>query len=148
MKTTRRNFLCGAALAVFSIVPARVLGASAPSKRINVAVIGTGNQGVQDMQLFLTEDDCQVVAVCDVNRGSAGYRKADQFLGREPAQKMVNEAYAEQKRSGVYRGCDAYNDFREVLARPDVDAVVLVVPDHWHRVMTVMAADAARNRSA
>ncbi len=147
MKLSRRNFLsrAGAALAAFSIVPARVLGAHAPSKRLNVAVIGTGNQGVQDMRLFLAEDDCQVVAVCDVNRASAGYKSADQFLGREPGRQIVNAWYAEQTRAGSYRGCAAYNDFREVLARPDVDAVVIVVPDHWHRVMTVMAAAAGKD---
>jgi predicted dehydrogenase len=150
MKKTRRQFLsgvgrAGAALAAFSIVPARVLGAHAPSTRINVAVIGTGNQGTPDMQLFLTEDDVQVVAVCDVNRASGGYRNADQFLGREPARKLVDAYYAGQTRSGAYRSCAAYLDFREVLARPDVDAVVIVVPDHWHRVMTVMAAEAGKD---
>jgi len=150
MKKTRRQFLsgvgrAGAALAAFSIVPARVLGAQAPSKRINVAMIGTGNQGTLDLRMFLAETDVQVVAVCDVNRASHGYRSEDQFLGREPARKLVEEHYAGQKRSGVYRGCDVYNDFREVLARPDVDAVAIVVPDHWHRVMTVMAADAGKD---
>ena len=144
---SRRSFLrrAGGALAAASIVPARVLGRNAPSNRIQVAVIGTGNQGTQDLRAFLGEEDVQVVAVCDVNRGSGGYKSEDQFLGREPAIRLVNDTYAASTRSGTYRGCDAYEDFREVLARPDVDAVAIVVPDHWHAVMTTMAARAGKD---
>jgi predicted dehydrogenase len=86
-----------------------------------------------------------VVAVCDVNRGSDGYKTADQFLGREPAKQIVEHHYAQKTRAGVYRGCDAYNDFREVIARKDVDAVVIVVPDQWHAAMTIMAARAGKD---
>ena len=147
---TRRQFLratgqTATALAAASVVPASVMGRTAPSNRINVACIGTGNQGTLDLRMFLAESDVQVVAVCDVNRASGGYRSADQFLGREPARQMVERQYAERKRSGTYRGCDAYTDFREVLARPDVDAVAIVVPDHWHAVMTIMAAQAGKD---
>lgn len=144
---SRRRFLSTAAVALAApyIVPSSVLGKTAPSNRINVAMIGTGNQGVQDMRAFLVEEDCRVVAVCDVNRGSAGYRSADQFLGREPAKKIVEDHYGQTTRSGMYRGCDACIDFREVLARPDVDAVAIVVPDQWHVVMTVLAARAGKD---
>ena len=153
-RLTRRQFLrrtsqaataVAAGLSVPCILPASVFGANAPSNRINVACIGTGNQGVQDMRAFLVEPDAQVVAVCDVNRGSGGYRNASQFLGRGPALKIVEEFYAERKRSGSYRGCDAYVDFREVMARKDVDAVSIVVPDHWHAIMTIMAAKAGKD---
>jgi predicted dehydrogenase len=139
---SRRQFLKTAAAA---IVPATLFGRNAPSNRINLAMIGTGNQGFQDMRAFLQEPDAQIVAVCDVNRGSGGYRNVDQFCGREPARQLVEQTYAERRRAGTFRGCDAYADFRDVLARPDVDAVVIVVPDHWHAIMTIMAAQAGKD---
>ena len=73
---------------------------------------------------MLRQADVRVVAVCDVNRGSHGYARPEHFLGREPGQKRVNEFYAKGNRSGKYKGCDAYRDFRDVLARDDVDAVI------------------------
>jgi predicted dehydrogenase len=144
---SRRRFIASAAatMAAPYVLPSSVFGQNAPSKRINVACIGAGNQGVQDMQAFLQEDDAQIVAVCDVNRASGGYRYAAQFLGREPAKQLVEQHYAERTRSGAYRGCDMYIDFREVLDRKDIDAVTIVVPDHWHAVMTVMAARAGKD---
>jgi hypothetical protein len=85
-RLTRRSFLAaGAALAAPYVVPGSVLGAAAPSNRITLGCIGTGNQGVNDMRGFLQNEDAQVVAVCDVNTGSYGYKTAEQFLGREPA---------------------------------------------------------------
>ncbi|HEY5315646.1 MAG TPA: twin-arginine translocation signal domain-containing protein, partial [Pirellulales bacterium] len=74
----RRQFLQGtaaaaAALGLPSIVPSRVFGRTAPSDRINVALIGCGNQSRIDLPAFLNQDDAQVVAVCDVNTGSYGY---------------------------------------------------------------------------
>ena len=143
----RRAFLktCGAALAAPWLVPSSVLADTAPSQRINVALIGAGNQSRVDLPSMLRLDDVQVVAVCDVNKGSHGYARAEHFLGREPAQKKVNEFYAKKTGAGEYRGCDAYADFRDVLARDDVDAVMLVVPDHWHALMTVMAAKAGKD---
>jgi predicted dehydrogenase len=148
---TRRRFLQrtagGAAVAccVPAIVPSSVFGANAPNERINVAFIGLGNQSRIDLPAFLGHDDAQVVAVCDVNRGSNHYLKPEHFLGREPGQKTVNEYYAKKTGVDEYKGCAAYGDFREVLARPDVDAVVLIVPDHWHALMTVAAAKAGKD---
>ncbi len=89
--------------------------------------------------------ECQIVAVCDVNTASHGYRTPEQFLGRKPGQEKVNAYYAAKQASGSYKGCDAYNDFRDVLARKDVDAVAIVVPDHWHALMVVMAAKAGKD---
>ena len=145
--TSRREFLKTAtALATAPwIVPASVFGANAPSNRIHVGLIGCGNQSTIDLPAFLGHDDCRVVAVCDVNTASYGYRTADQFLGRKPAQEKVNAFYAKQNRSGGYRGCDAYHDFRELLARQDVDAVAIVVPDHWHGLIAVAAAVAGKD---
>ena len=143
----RRLFLHSAAAVACApyIVPASVFGDASPSNRINVGFIGTGNQSTIDLPAFLGHDDVQVLAVCDVNAGSYGYRNKDQFLGRKPAQEKVNAFYAEKKGSIAYKGCDAYSDFQEVLARKDIDAVVLIVPDHWHGLMTVAAARAGKD---
>ena len=150
---TRREFLhtTGKAAAMLAaatapnFIPASARGALAPSNRVNLAMIGVGNQGFQDMKAFLAEPDAQIVAVCDVNRGSGGYRNVSQFCGREPAQKLVEKTYAERRRAGTFHGCDAYADFRDVLARRDVDAVAVVVPDHWHAIITILAARAGKD---
>ncbi|MGO9107668.1 MAG: Gfo/Idh/MocA family protein [Thermoguttaceae bacterium] len=127
------------------IVPSSVRGALAPSNRITVACIGTGNQGYDVMRHFLKMEDAQVVAVCDVNRGSYGYRDEKQFRGREPAQKAVDEYYAKETGKSKYKACEAYHDFRSVLARKDIDAVTVVVPDHWHAIMSIAAAEAGKD---
>ncbi|MEN1679702.1 MAG: Gfo/Idh/MocA family oxidoreductase [Planctomycetota bacterium] len=147
---TRRRFLqrsaaASVAVAAPYVVPATVFGAAAPSNRINLACIGLGNQGIPNLKRFLDEKDCTVVAVCDVNRGSHGYKNPKDFYGREPARELVEKAYAKKRPSGAYTGCDAYNDFREVLAREDVDAVVITTPDHWHAKQTVLAAEAGKD---
>jgi hypothetical protein len=146
----RREFLkttvaTAAAFGVPSLAPARVFGAKAPSNRIQVGFIGMGNQSEVDLPAFLQQPDVQVVAVCDVNTASHGYRSPKQFLGRKPGQDAVNAYYAKQTGAGSYRGCGAYNDFHEVLARSDVDAVVIIVPDHWHAIMTCLAAKAGKD---
>ena len=110
-----------------------------------MAVIGNGNQSTLDLPAFLQQDDVQVVAVCDVNTASHGYRTPEQFLGRKPAQEKVEAYYAGKAASGRYSGCKAYNDFRDVLARADVDAVAIIVPDHWHALMTIAAAKAGKD---
>ncbi len=150
MTLTRRKILRSAAtgaaaLATPYIVPASVFGANAPSNRIAVGLIGTGNRGFEVMKFFLHQEAAQVIAVCDVNRASFGYRDEKQFCGREPAQKAVNDHYAKASRSGEFKGCDIYSDFRELLARRDIDAVAVVVPDHWHGLMTVMACEAGKD---
>jgi predicted dehydrogenase len=137
--------LATAALAAPYVVPSRVFGANAPSNRVTAAVIGTGNRGFEILKTLLNQETAQVVAVCDVNRASFGYRDDKQFLGRDPAKQLVNDHYANDTRSGKFSGCDIYTDFREVLARKDIDAVAIVVPDHWHAVMTVMACKAGKD---
>jgi len=127
-----------AACGLPTLLPATVFGQNAPSKRISVGVIGLGNQSTIDLPAFLNQPDVQVTAVCDVNTGSAGYLPG-QFRGRQPGQEQVNAHYAKNAPAGRYVGCDAYHDFRDVLTRRDIDAVALIVPDHWHGLMTVLA---------
>lgn len=144
---SRRTFLgaTASAVAIPSLISSRAFGRFAPSNRINVAVIGNGNQCEVDMPAFLEKEDVQVMAVCDVNTASGGYRTEKQFLGRKVFQQKVNEYYAKSAPSGGYKGCDAYSDFREVLARKDIDAVAVIVPDHWHAIITILAAKAGKD---
>lgn len=150
----RRTFLKSTAAAVGgaslvgpAIVPATALGRGrrpAPSDRITLAIIGTGNQGTGDMINFLKDERVQVVAVCDVNRESAGYWDG-RVAGREPARKIVDWYYAAENRSGRYAGCDAYEDFRDVIARADIDAIETALPDHWHAIPVIEAAKAGKD---
>jgi predicted dehydrogenase len=144
---TRRAFVArsAAGLAFPYLVPRSVFGAAAPSNRIAVGIIGMGNQCETDLPAFLAQSDVQVVAACDVNRASHNYKTPDQYLGLEPGRDKVNAFYAKKTSAGRYRGCDAYRDFREVLARNDIDAVAIIVPDHWHGVMTAMACRAGKD---
>ena len=148
--TTRREFLGrAAAAAVLTIVPRHVLGGEShvsPSEKIRLAAIGTGGQGLQNVEIFLQFPEVQVAAVCDVNRESGGYLswnwtqgKEQRTAGREPAQRAVDEYYAKQKTSGKYQGCKGYSDFRELLAKEEIDAVMVATPDHTHAVITMAA---------
>ena len=149
----RRDFLRSAAAGALGVaaggvplvVPASVFGQNAPGSRVTLGVIGCGNQSTVDLPEWLKEPDCQVVAVCDVNQASYGYRDKKQFLGRKPQRDFVNRFYAEKHASGQYQGCELYSDFREVLARKDIDAVAIITPDHWHAVMTILAARAGKD---
>jgi len=150
---SRRRFLgrtaatTAAAAVAPCLVPGSALGLQdrpAANERINMAFLGTGNQGTGDMGGFLGDGRVQVVAVCDVNRESPGYWGGS-VRGREPARRMVDERYAAQRASGQYKGCAAYVDFREVLSRDDIDAVEVATPDHWHALLVVEACKAGKD---
>jgi len=119
---TRRTFLKSAATfasAAPFLLPSRIWAAETPpSARLNLGFIGLGTQGKGLMGGFLGKKETQTVAVCDVDT-----------TRREHAKKMVEDHYAKQSGSD-YKGCAAYNDFREVLGRKDIDAVVIATPDH------------------
>lgn len=144
---SRRQFLqrsCAAALAGLAapaVIPGSALGRAgsvAPSERVAVAMLGTGRQAYLvnlDRQL-LGMPDVQVVAVCDVDRWRVNETKA-----------LVEKRYAERTASGSYRGCDTCSDYREVLQRADVDAVMISAPDHWHAPMAIAAAEAGKHVS-
>lgn len=131
---SRRAFLrSGAALtgalALPQIIPARLLGAAAPSNLIHVGFIGTGEHGTGwNLRRYLElRTLCRVRVVCDVD----GAR-------RRRAREIVDEQYQS-------RDCAMTRDFREVLARPDIDAVMISTPDHWHTLMSVLAVRAGKD---
>jgi len=124
---SRRRFLSATALAFSApmIVPSSVLGlggATSPSNRITMGVVGWGMQGPGNTRGFMAHADCQVVATCDVDKN---HLKA--------ATDAVNEFYKNTD-------CRAYHDYRELMARKDIDAVMLAVPDNWHALIAVEAA--------
>ena len=135
---SRRRFLQaamrgGAGLIVLpNIIPARLLGADAPGKKITVAQIGCGRMGRSDMGNVLTEPLARVVAVCDLDakRLAAG-------------KKMAEDYYMERGESGV--NVKTFHDYHAVLAAPDIDAVVVTVPDHSHALVAVEAAIAGKH---
>jgi predicted dehydrogenase len=126
---SRRRFLTrtAGALALPAVVPASVFGAEgqiAPSNRITLGVVGWGMQGPGNTGAFLNEKDCQVVAACDVHKGRLA-----------AAVGAVNKKYGNQD-------CKTYHDYRELMARKDVDAVMIALPDTWH---ALVSTEAARN---
>jgi len=135
---SRRSFIkaaigSGVGLAVFpSIIPARLLGADAPGRKIQVAQIGCGRMGRSDMGNVLKEPLARVVAVCDLDshRLAAG-------------KKLAEDYYTKQGESGV--NIKTFHDYHDVLASPDIDAVVVTVPDHWHALVAIEAAIAGKH---
>ncbi len=151
--SSRRDFLrttlatTAAGFAFPTLIPGSALGLSdnvAASNRITVAMIGTGNQGFNDINSFLGDDRVQIVAVCDVNRESPGYWEG-KIGGREPARRLIEKRYGKNRPSGNYRGCDISGDYREILGRQDIDAVEICTPDHWHAMMVLDACKAKKD---
>ena len=143
----QRMGLAVGAAALPTIIPASALGSGplpAPSDRITMGFIGMGSMGMGNLNGFIQKEDVQVVAVCDVNREGDNYAGSG-MRGREPARQFVEQTYAERTASGIYKGCDAYAFFWQVLERDDIDAVCLALPDHWHAYMAVAAAEAGKD---
>jgi hypothetical protein len=123
---SRREFLTAAAAAVACpcVITSTALGGGGrppASERIVMGGIGIGNQGSGDMGAFLGRDDVQYVAVCDVRKGV-----------RDACQKRINQRYGT-------KDAKTYNDFRELVGRPDIDAVHVATPDHWHAIIVIEA---------
>ena len=141
IRLSRRDLLKGAAAAALAgpyVLSSHAWGAGAvpaPSNRLTLAHIGIGNQGSGHFGSMLSNPAAQILAVCDVR----------QYEVREKRQKEVDERYAKDRENGTYKGCAGYNDFRECLARPDIDAVVIAVPDHWHAIISIAAAKAGKD---
>ncbi|RJP21970.1 MAG: gfo/Idh/MocA family oxidoreductase [Candidatus Omnitrophota bacterium] len=129
----RRQFLARSTAAAFGfpfVISSSALGrggVASPNDKIVMGCIGFGNRGEHNTKQFLMEDDVRVVAVCDVFAGQ-----------RKKAMDLVNDYYNNE-------GCTAYNDFRKLMAREDIDAVSIAVPDHWHVLIGLAAARAGKD---
>ena len=138
-RQNRRSFLKtsivgSAGLAVLpNILPPRSLyAADAPSKRINVALIGCGREGRTDVEGTMAHSLARIVAVCDLDSNRA-----------TSAQQMIEDFYKKKGESNV--SIKTYHDYHEVLARPDIDAVIVSVPDHQHALVASTAAIAGKH---
>ena len=131
----RRQFLASAAAGIAAPVllgpqmHAQDRQGQGPNNRITLGFIGIGMMGRGHLQSFLGNRGVQVVAVSDVHR-----------IRLQDAVERVHRAYAAERKAGTYRGCESYNDFRELLGRRDIDAVVIATPDHWHAIPAILAA--------
>jgi predicted dehydrogenase len=127
--TSRRRFIAQSAAAIGfpTIVPSSVFGQNAPSNRLTMAIFGWGMMGPSNTNKFLQEADCQIVAACDIDKNHL-----------QAALNTVNGAYKNQD-------CKGYHDFREVMARKDIDTVMLAVPDNWHALVAIAAAKAGKD---
>ena len=137
---TRRAFVHGAAATAVGLptfVVDQAFGAEkkiGANDRIALGFIGVGTMARGHLGYHLGQKDVQVVAVCDVDT-----------TRRTSAKDTVEKRYAEQIKSGTYKGCAAYNDFREILGRKDIDAVVIATPDHWHAIPAIEACQAGKD---
>jgi predicted dehydrogenase len=125
---SRRRFIAatGFAVAAPTIIPASALGRgaqAAPSERVTLGVVGWGMQGPSNTDAFLKLKDCQVVAACDLDKNHL-----------DAAVNTINGHYGN-------KDCKSYHDYHELMARTDVDAVMLAVPDNWHALISVEAAN-------
>jgi len=133
--STRRRFLhqsvwTGAALALPSIVPGSALGrqgGAAPGETVVLGVIGIGPRATYDLKAMLDLSDVRCVAIADV-----------QASRRDAGKRLVDEHYGN-------RDCTLYRDFRELLDRNDVDAVLVATGDRWHALASMMAAEAGKD---
>ena len=119
---SRRRFVQSAAAAAFAFSPFARAARFAASDRITIGVIGWGMMGPANTKAFLEQPDCQVVAACDIHTGHL-----------KEAVDTVNSKYGN-------KDCKAYHDYRELMARDDIDAVMIAIPDHWHAIAATHAA--------
>ncbi len=136
-KFSRRSFLQATLAAGVAplFLPSRVWSAETkPNDRITLGFIGCGIQSRGLLNEFLRKGETQTVAVCDVDT-----------TRREDHRRIAESYYAKAANAAEYKGCGVYEDFRELLARKDIDAVVIATPDHWHAIMGIAAAAAGKD---
>lgn len=138
-RITRRGFIgtTTSALAMPWIVPSSALGADgavAPSNRLTMGLIGRGCMGSGHLNMLVGNKKVQVMAVCDVDKSRC-----------KEGKDVVESNYAVSQPAGTYKGCATYNNFQDMLARKDIDGVVIATPDHWHTPVSVYAAKAGKD---
>ncbi len=141
---TRKDFISNSAktLAAFIIVPRFVLGGkkadgsfyTPPSDMVSLGFIGTGKQGRILSSYFLPTGEIRIVALSEVYKAKAA-----------AAIDRIKELHTKNPQAGTYSEIPVYNDFRDLLARKDIDAVVIATPDHWHAAVAVRAAEAGKD---
>ena len=136
---SRRRFLVAstAAMAAPYVISAKVLGkdgATPASERITIGMLGVGVRGSDSMRALEPLSEAQIVAVADPRQNR-----------RESARERANKTNARRSGKASYKACDAYNDFRDLLARDDIDAIWGTVPDHWHGVLFSLALEAGKD---
>jgi len=149
--TSRRKFIKNTAIAVSGIIAIPTIisacvrggkGKVAPSDKVCVALVGCGNQGGGDIMELSQDERVQVVAICDVNKQSKGYWSGSAG-GRDIVEARLKKFYSE-KNGKPFRGLRLEEDFREIIAMDNVDAIEFAVPDHWHSIPVLMAAKAGK----
>jgi len=121
-RVTRREFAKTGAAVSFGLAASRTTEVLGANERVRLGVIGVGGRGKSLVKTFQKHRDAQVVAVCDVY--APHVREAGELVGRE---------------------ADQYRDFRMVIERNDVDAIVIATPDHWHAIQTITACAAGKD---
>lgn len=131
-RDSRRKFIRNTSLAVgaFTIVPRHVLGQgyTAPSDKINLGFIGLGKQGSLLAPTFISQAQAQIVAGSDVWTPK-----------RKMFERQVEKLYAQKRNVAAYKGVTTYLEYKELLTRKDIDAVVISTPDHWHALQSIDA---------
>lgn len=134
----RRNFIRTTALTfgAITIVPRHVLGRgfTAPSDKINLGFIGLGKQSRGLASRFIANTSSQIVAGCDVWTTKTSWFK-----------QHVQDAYTKEREQGNFIGVDVYGEYKELLNRDDIDAVVIATPDHWHATMAIDALNMGKD---
>lgn len=134
----KRSLIGGAAVAAFpTLLPVGMRAAdTAANSRLGMGFVGMGTQSRGLLNAFLNQNT-QVLGVCDVDttRREDAKKKVDQFYARKAGTETAPGS----------KGCEAYNDFRELIARKDIDAVCIATPDHWHAIVTLAALRAGKD---
>jgi myo-inositol 2-dehydrogenase / D-chiro-inositol 1-dehydrogenase len=128
IKTAAGTFL------IPTIIPSHVLGKDAPSNKINIAQIGMGRFGRSDARSMMSMDDARVIACCDLDRKRLEEGKA-----------YIGDLYSQQTGKSGYVDVKMYDDYRELLLNPEIDAVAIATPDHWHAQPAIEAALAGKD---
>lgn len=135
---SRRNFIKNTSLAfgAISIIPRHVMGKGfiAPSDRINLGFIGLGKQGNILSNKFLSNTEVQIVAGSDVWDSKRAFFKTN-----------IERLYAKHRNIESYKGVSAYLDYKELIDRSDIDAVIVATPDHWHAIQSIDAMNAGKH---